>query len=152
ERFPSCSDFIHALVAGQTEIVSATVPEAPPPDVSKAETRRTKSLRTTRTRAVALRPPLTDEAAGGLEDFALVSRAPLTEVWQARAADGSARLVKVLFGLPARAASAIARLTSLRHPALPRLEVLQHAPGRLVLCGPPVERTLREDLQESLAA
>jgi len=129
-------------------VVSATVLGTNGAD---KDTRQIKSGKTASMRAVPLRPPLA-ENAGGLGSFILANRTPLTEVWQATAADGSPKLVKVVFGFHGASGDAIARLTALSHPILPPFQVVQHAPGRLVIATDPPERTLRECLQEAQAA
>ena len=150
QRFPSCSDFINALASGQVDIVSATVisePPAPRAAPHAADTRRNRAVKTVRTRSLAApRPPLPPPAreAAGLHIEELISRTPLTEVWRARAADGTARLVKVLFGCAAPGCEDVNRLACLRHPALLPIDVLQHAPGKLVLVTSPGERSLRD--------
>ncbi len=155
-RFPSCTDFVLALIAGHAD-VSATVITEPlePPLTHENDTRRTPTLKTVRTRALApggtrpgarpVAPPRLDGTV--VEILDLVSRTPLTEVWNARAADGSPRLVKVLFGCGA-ARERLTRLAGLRHPALLPIDVLDHAPGKLVLATRPGERTLRDVLAD----
>jgi serine/threonine protein kinase len=152
-RFPSCSDFIHALAAGQTEVVRTTVVGNPVERVAApdSDTRKTPVARTVRTRTLAGVQPPRGEAFAGLQVEDLVSRTPLSEVWNARAADGSPRQVKVLFGCAAPGCVAIARLTTLRHPALLPIDVLQHAPGKLVLAAPAGDGTLRDALVQQQA-
>jgi serine/threonine protein kinase len=152
KRFPSCSDFVHALLAGQTEVVSATVPAAPPPGPGArpiGETRRIPTRKTVSTQTLPARPPMLGrEAAARCKLRDLVSRCPLGEVWTARAADGSPRLAKVLFGLQSQADEAVARLSALRHPALLPCQVVEHTAGRLVLSTPFTERSLWDCLLE----
>jgi serine/threonine protein kinase len=155
-RFPSCTDFVQALIAGQAD-VSATVVTEPleRPAFHEDDTRRTPTVKTVRTRSLStggsrcvarpVAPPRLDGT--DLEIVNLVSRTPLTEVWNARAADGSPRLVKVLFGCGAPR-EAITRLAGLRHPALLPIDVLDQTPGRLVLATAPGERTLRDALAD----
>ncbi|MBY0230146.1 MAG: protein kinase, partial [Gemmataceae bacterium] len=133
-RFASCMDFVHALESGQSEVLVAL------PDI---DTRKSPAARTVRTRAVPTVRPLVAE---GVEIVELVSRTPLTEVWKARAADGSARVVSVVFGC---AGQDVLRLGQLRHPGLLPTEILSCTPGRLVLCQRVAERTLRDALAES---
>ncbi len=148
QRFPSCGDFVHALASGQTEVVSTVIISEPtqraaPPD---DDTRKTRTLKTIATRNLAsVRPPTLPggNRFPGLEITGLVSRTPLSEVWNAQGSDGSARLVKVLFGCGA-VGDAVVRLTALRHPALLPVDVLHHAPGKLVLATPAGQRTLRD--------
>ncbi len=160
ERFPSCSDFIHALFAGQTEVVGASgsvvsvapplAPSAPRDRLDSTTRRTTRQLKAIGKYARPTRPPLSPGTAG-LELVEQVSSAPLSEAWSARAVDGSPRTVKVVYGFRGEGCEPLARLTALRHPALLPLEVLQCAPGRLVFASSPPERSLRDCLQEALA-
>jgi serine/threonine protein kinase len=150
-RFPSCSDFVQALLAGLTEVVSSTISSAPEAPAVVADTRRTPTVKTVKTRPV-LCPPSSGfgEKLADLVVGDLVSRTPLSEVWSAETSAGSPRLVKVLFGC-AGCGDAVSRLGALRHPALAPLDILHHSPGRLVLSTWPGERTLRDVLQECQA-
>jgi serine/threonine protein kinase len=144
ERFPSCSDFIHALVAGQTEVVSRTV--VLPPDPPPASPPRTPSRPI---RSLASRPPVIDGPAD-LQLGALVGRTPLTEVWDAHALrDGEHRHVKIIYGLPTAHGEPVDRFLDLQHPSLWPLELLQQARGRLVLSTPVPERTWRDVLVQA---
>src|SRR5262249_22385648 len=133
DRFPSCSDFVHALLHGQTEVVLSLPPSAdqPQPASGARETRSMQALKTVRTRSLTGRPPALPAGGAfpGLTIHELRARGPLTEVWSATAADGSMKLVKVVFGFQGDPA----RLVALRHPGLLPVEVLHQAPGRLVL-------------------
>jgi serine/threonine protein kinase len=150
ERFASCSDFVQALLAGLTEVVSATIGADPPEAISRttAETRSTSGLRTVRVPAVRLRPPSLPAEAAGIDIGDLVTRTPLSEVWRGTAADDSPCLVKVLFGCVRPGDEGLARLRAISHPSLAHFEVLDHTPGRLVLATVPGERTLRDLLAE----
>jgi serine/threonine protein kinase len=153
QRFPSCSDFIHALIAGQTEVVSATVPAEPPAGAAPAhaDTKRNRPARTVTTRRLAARPPVLGPNGTGWTIGDLINRTPHTEAWHATAPDGTPRMLKVLFGFRAPAQEAGARLMALRHRILPVVEVLQSVPGRLVLAVPPAEGSLRDCLLASQA-
>src|SRR5262249_10306368 len=131
-RYPSCSDFVQALLAGLTEVLSSTISAAqgdkPPAPVlpdprhnaSKQATHRTPPAPTIATRTIPLRPPAPPGGEGfsGLSVDDLVSRTPLTEVWTARTQTGQPRLVKVLFAGTGPAPETAARLAALRHPFL----------------------------------
>jgi serine/threonine protein kinase len=163
-RYPSCSDFVQALLAGLTEALSSTITtgpleRAPSPSAlvrqggsrrGAQETRRTPAARTVATRTLALRPPAPPSGArfSGLQLEALLSRTPLSEVWSARTEAGQPRLVKVLFAGTGPDSQSASRLAALRHPFLQPIDVLHHAPGRLVLCTPPGDRSLRDVLAE----
>jgi hypothetical protein len=124
------------------------------PAAHDQDTRKTLAVKTVPTRNLAsLRPPAPPggEQFPGLEILGLVSRTPLTEVWEARGEDGSHWLVKVLFGCGDPAGEAIARLAALRHPALLPIDVLHQAPGKLVLATPAAPRGLRDVLAEHQA-
>jgi serine/threonine protein kinase len=156
DRFPSCSDFVQALLAGLTEVVTSTIStdhaqrRVPNTDrIAAAETRTTPTLKS-KTRPIALRPPSPPRSDGSsdLKILDLISRTPLSEVWSAHRGE-SPRLVKVLFGCAGPGDENIKRLAELRHPALPAVEVLSHSPGRLVLATAPGDRSLRDVLLEA---
>jgi serine/threonine protein kinase len=171
-RFPSCADFIFALICG------AGTGERPAG--GGKEGRRAKAARKKRseraeigadtatigpanTQAHEPDPAGTARAGGpraaatlaGHRLLECVLRTPFTEVWKAQAPDGTNRLVKSLFGLGGRESGAdgdaVRRLLSLRHPALLPVEVLQRSPGCLVLASGVAEKTLRDRFQECLA-
>src|SRR5262249_5076467 len=80
-----------------------------------------------------------------------VRTSPVSEVWRARTPDGQAHLVTQVFGWTKRGGAleqALTRLRVLRHPVLLEPCVLECEAGRLVFAADPVERTLRERLQE----
>jgi serine/threonine protein kinase len=147
KRFPSCSDFVQALLAGLTEVVSATIPASPEGNGAEDGTRRVPSARTVKVRS-GVRPPssLLGDRPSDLTIGDLLSRTPHSEVWSAETSDGSPRLVKVLFG--GAGGDGVARLAALRHPSLAPLEVLHRSPGRLVLSSAPGDRNLRDVLLE----
>jgi serine/threonine protein kinase len=152
-RYPSCSDLVHALVHGQTEVVVSLPPaaEQESPTLPERDTRTTRGLATVRTRSLTGRPPTLPGGAPfpGLTIHELRSRTPLTEVWSATAADGSEKFVKVVFGFHEKGDPA--RLASLRHPGLLPAEVLHHTAGRLVLGVPAVARNLNDRRHECQA-
>jgi serine/threonine protein kinase len=172
-RFPSCSDFLHALTAGQTEVVIDHGPEgavrpsalaagkadedscvlgAPLPDPAEeqaaAERLRDTDFDNAPTQFGAEEGPRETLADYRFQECLACS--PLTEVWSARLADGRRRLAKVIFGWKADGPT-VARLRSLRHPALLPAEVIHNSPGRLVLGAVPAESSLRECYQEYVA-
>jgi serine/threonine protein kinase len=167
-RFPSCSDFIHALAAGQSEVVIDHSPEGvvlggrprggkadedscqlgePAGPGASAEGLRDTEFDNGRTPAAgaAVRETLAD-----YRFQECLACTPLTEVWSARLPDGRRRLAKVIFGWAADD-KAVARLRVLRHPGLTPVEVVHNAPGRLVLGSVPAESSLRECYQECVA-
>ena len=73
------------------------------------------------------------------------------ELWQAQSADGTKRLLNIIFGSGGREAEFSAQLKAFRHPALAPVEVLQCELGRLVLATDPIEKTLKDRLQECQA-
>jgi serine/threonine protein kinase len=171
-RFPSCADFLHALTAGQTEVVIDHGPEG---TVTPGRTRGTADEDRCRlgehvieaeqgAHAEGLRDTdldYTQTLAAGAEtgpretlaDYRFqecLACTPLTEVWSARLIDGRRRLAKVIFGWKADGPS-VAQLRSLRHPALVTVEVVHNAPGRLVLGSVPAESSLRECFQECVS-
>jgi serine/threonine protein kinase len=149
-RFPSCSDFVQALLAGLTEVVSSTIGADLPETINtpNAKTRPTSRLKTVRVARLALRPPALPAEAADIKIGELVARTPLSEVWRAQGPDGSPRLIKVLFGARP-SGDGLARLTGISHPLLARHEILDHTPGRLVLSTVPGDQSLRELLSRA---
>lgn len=144
-------------MAGNEDVV--TLPVSPSKQITRLagrqeshDTRPNSLASTSRTRTVQVRPPTLPHsdpgALAGIEVLDLVSRTPLTEVWNARAADGSHRFVKVLFACSGHLTDRVSRLSQLRHPALTPVDVLDQAPGRLVLSMPAGDRPLRDALAE----
>jgi serine/threonine protein kinase len=173
-RFPSCSDFLHALTAGQTEVVidhghEGTVTPGRTHGGTADEGRcrlgeHAAEAAEQEAHAEGLRDTDLDYSqtlsavaeAGPRETLAdyrfqeCLTCTPLTEVWSARLLDGRRRLAKVIFGWKADGPS-VARLRSMRHPSLLPVEVVHTAPGRLVLGSVPAESSLRECFQECVA-
>ncbi len=139
DRFPSCTDFVHALESGQVEVLVAL-----PYD----DTRKAPAARTVKTRSAPVARPPQPSPESGVEIVELTARTPLTESWRAKARDGSPRLVTVVFGCAGPGDPGIARLAGLRHPSILPTEILSHTPGRLVLCQAVPRRTLRDVLGE----
>jgi serine/threonine protein kinase len=167
QRYPSCGDFVRALLADTAsqeaeipgpvraaadggpgggnaamgETVDDLVMTPPPPD--GASPRRHGAEPGTRARSSHVVGQL---ALPGYRSLARLGTTPVTEVWKVQAADGRVRLAKVLYGFarpdPAGLTVALARLAALRHPALAPLEIAQHDPGRLVVVTDLVEPTL----------
>jgi serine/threonine protein kinase len=162
DRFPTCSDFIHALLAGQTEVITTTVPDdffctdrAEPEAAVRRETPASVSpepaTQAGRSSRIQRTPPRSRSGTTGYHFLELIAQTPLLEVWEAQAPDGSARLAKVMFGFRTRGSDGAARLAELRHPRLVPIDIIARDPGRLVLAHVPGERTLRSCLEECQA-
>jgi serine/threonine protein kinase len=149
-RFPSCSDFIHALTAGQTEVVIDHSPEGAAPGPADEDSCQLGAEAARDTDPDLALPEASRETLANYRFEECLSCTPLTEVWSARLPDGRRRLAKVVFGWKA-GADALARLHSLRHPGLVPVEIVHHAPGRLVLGSVPADSSLRECFQECVA-
>ena len=83
--------------------------------------------------------------------YAQLNRDPFGERYVAQGADGSQRQVRFLTSEGGGADTdprLLARLTSLRRAALPRLEVKAIANGRVVLISDAVEETLQDRYEE----
>jgi serine/threonine protein kinase len=149
-RFPSCTDFIRALLQppAPENGASATEPLAAPRAADAPNGAPTTS---------AVRPvsSVLTESLPGYRFLTRLASSPTAEVWKVQAPGGHPRLVKVLYGFvrhgPSGArqgeAEAVAQLAALRHPTLLPTEVVQHGRGRLVLLSPLVESTLRDHFQ-----
>jgi serine/threonine protein kinase len=164
DRYPTCRDFVRALLHASTDgsnrstdaRLDALRAEAEKVrEQADAETNRSLSVTPPRQRAAASRQrarsaseerssrPL---AAAGYTFVECLGSSPLMDVWRAKAADGRPRLLKLLYGAASgrRLKEALARFRLLQHPALVPCEVVQCDPGRLVLATDPVEEGLRE--------
>lgn len=139
DRFASCTEFVNALSFGMTEVVAPLTeiqPEA-----------ATTSRKVVKRSVDPTRPMIPACLDGPLEIGELVSRSPLSDVWRASLADGSQRMVSVLYGCAGPGDPNIALLSSLRHEHIEPVEVLLHVPGQIVLCRQTSERTLRDESQ-----
>jgi serine/threonine protein kinase len=154
DRFPSCSDFVLALLTAQNRRVAAT-PGTPQPSPACSAGRPASARAGARANQGGIsrtgRAPPSAEALAGHQLLACLRCTPLSETWAARAPDGADRLVRVLYGFGLDCDAAINRLQALHHPTLVRAEVLQSTPGRLVLACARAGRTLRDRLQECQA-
>jgi serine/threonine protein kinase len=138
KRFPSCTDLIHALMDGDSEITF----------LAEVDTRTMPTARTVKSRPSETPKPTVPRCrAGVLEVQELVSRSPLAEMWRATLPNGDVRLVSILFGCAGPGDPNIEELDRLRHPQVLPIEVLQHQPGRLILVQVPGERNLRDLMQ-----
>ena len=149
DRFPTCSDFIHALVAGQTEVV--TVVAAPSASVAPTVPREEPVPDAPEPDAVAP-PDISGETLDDLRLLECLRRTPLTEVHRAQRADGSERLVQVLFGCAGKVEDLGPRLAELHSPALTPAKVVRDARGGVSLITAPAGRPLRDRFQECLTA
>src|SRR5262249_14862672 len=134
-RFPSCSDFVHALAAGQTEVVAVAPPAAATTPAPEED--------------AAFKPlDLSDEYFEHLRLLDCIRRTPLTEVHRAERADGGERLVTILFGCGGREEEAAGRLTALQHPALTPVKAVRDPRRGLILITAPAGQPLRDRFQE----
>ena len=147
ERFRSCLDFIQALEEA-----------APVPAPARTPSRLVRSLKSTLTDLKTTRGAVTPGAnertqwwnsprkrppsppAETLAEYRFLeclSRLPIGEVWKAEHQDGRRCLVKLVFGCQAAdemgGSGAVARLASLRHPALEPFLVIRDGPNRVAL-------------------
>ena len=153
KRFACCTDFVRALAASHAGRASALVPGETgrgerKQDDEEQDVRETPHGQAT-AETVASRPAASarGETVAGHRLLRRVRSSPLTELWQAQSADGTKRLLNIIFGSGGREAEFSAQLKAFRHPALAPVEVLQCEPGRLVLATDPIEKTLKDRLQ-----
>ncbi len=134
KRFPTCMAFVQAL----QEVEKAAL------DSDPAGGRRGGKA--------AERGPAQARCLPDYQFQECLGRTPVSEVWEARTAEGKRRLVKVLFGVAredaAFDAEAIARLQALRHPALPELRIISGGRGCLLVDTDLPEASLRDRFQE----
>jgi serine/threonine protein kinase len=124
-RYPTCTDFLHALIEGDSGIAPDPADEG------------------TGIQCVGL---------PGYRFLECLSCSPLAETWKVQAPDGRKRLVQFVYGFALKKREseweAVLRFKALRHPSLRPVEVVQYEPGRLVLLGDLAEKNLRDRFQE----
>jgi serine/threonine protein kinase len=169
QRFPSCMDFVRALIGvidADGEVVRVVRPERrTPPPASVAATRVAPSVlqqnqATVPSAAAASLPPTGPEndalylpqsseiTLPGYRFLSCVGRSPFGCLWTAQDADGRERLAHVLLNMGHVAADAATRLRNLHHPALADREVFWVPPGCLVIVTELGGRTLRDLFDE----
>jgi serine/threonine protein kinase len=124
-RYPTCTDFIHALIEGDKRGAGAGAGGEGSADVH----------------------------CEGLPDYRFLecrSCTPLAEIWKVQAPDGRQRMVQFVYGFARRESEweAVLRFKALRHRSLRPVEVVQYEPGRLVLLTDLVEKDLYDRLRE----
>jgi serine/threonine protein kinase len=167
QRFPSCTDFVRALITGQAQAPSETLPNDMA-GISQAERRSNRPASSPEFDAEQASSAETDAAAADAEGGAGTNDAlpgyrfleclgcsPVAELWKVRAPDGRKRLIKFVYGLAQRDAErewdALVRLKSLRYPGLLHIDVVRRDPGRLILATDVVRKSLANRLQECLS-
>jgi serine/threonine protein kinase len=158
QRFPSCMDFLHALVTGQP-----LPPPAPAARTPLTASRIIRRLPAADRPASAPSPPETLPAGGvptlpaglplgwnellpGYRFLGCLARSSLHEIWKVADDQGRERSVRVYFGcatdgVPADP-GAVLRLQALAHPAVPPIDSVQLEGSRLIVVTAPVEQTL----------
>jgi serine/threonine protein kinase len=173
QRFPSCTDFVSALFSwastnipvtgaggptrlAQAETVSGAAPSPPEPcrrpapdaldDTAKCGSAGTDAI---------LSQEATSSLLCGYRFLDWLGQSPLGELWKAQAPNGREQTVQFLGGWVEAdckdAKEALARLQSLRHPALPQLEVVYDGAGRTALASDATRQTLWDRFQEHRA-
>jgi len=157
QRFPSCSEFIHELLAeaAPESAVAVQVPALPSPSPEKqpspaSETISTKGQDTDRNRTGAPAP------ADLLPDYRFLEclgRTPVVDQWRVQTPDGRQRLLKVLYGVvpSERLQEALLNLRALHHPGLAEFDVVASDPGRVALVTDLPRETLRDRAQQCQA-
>jgi serine/threonine protein kinase len=177
-RFPSCLHFLQALVfgpepgsaaaaplsrplaqfrktpqpaavpgAGPDQTLVTKRPQMPPRAGANGAAADDKSSR--ETLSDSRNAPVTGLKLPGYHLVAQVSHGPLGALYLARDGEGKVRMIRYLPGDDASLdAPLLDRLRSVRHPALPPLEVNRHASGRVALVSDVVERTLLDRYEQ----
>jgi serine/threonine protein kinase len=170
ERYPSCSEFVRALL--QLNDVPTARPvrlqgtdaeihlgelATTPPATGSVPPVQLPSLAPgpSAGRAALVSEPGSEGTSPFLAGYRLlecVQRHAAAEVWQAQTSDGRRRLVHLLNGYDATeekpAGDPLARLGKLRHPFLPALEIQLGPGGRLALLCEAPDTSLSERLRE----
>jgi serine/threonine protein kinase len=167
ERFPTCAEFVHALLGSEAPPVPAGVsaqaaaPGGAGDPAGQADTDPTvgrtvgNPAAATETAPAPQAPRLNCPALAGHRFLARLSSSPLVDVWRVEAPDGRGQLVKLVYGLAAgagrREEEAVRLLRSLHHPGLVHAEGVHREPGRLVLLTDLVPDTLRDRCRQCQA-
>jgi serine/threonine protein kinase len=141
QRFPSCTDFVRALVTGNEAAskrasgagTDTPVPRGPATVLVGAD----PAPEANDTRARPVLQPGTCAGLPGYRFLNCLSRQAGGESWVVALPDGRTRLARLVhhFGEldPAREREAVCRLTALAHPALLRFEKVHPEHGRAIL-------------------
>jgi serine/threonine protein kinase len=130
ERFPSCGEFVQALIRGLTDTAERAAAPAPTQE-TKASVRLgdTKMPRVTSTVREPTVPPTSTVDLGGLKLVECLSR-QAGELWRGLAPDGGKRLIRFLTGADGET---LTRLGRLQHSSLAKVKVSYDTPPRIVL-------------------
>src|SRR5207253_6312034 len=125
KRFACCTDFVRALAAAHAGRASALVPGETGRGEPRKQNDEEQDVRetphgqaTAETVASRLAASARGETLAGHRLLRRVHSSPLTELWQAQSADGTKRLLNIIFGFGGREAEFSAQLKAFRHPAL----------------------------------
>jgi serine/threonine protein kinase len=164
KRFPSCLDFLQALLGrGATTEPIDLEAKAPAPRASLEGVAEQRASLPKEARSEALKqtpngqrltdndtprlcpaPPATPAALAGYQFVESQGSSPLADAWKAIAPDGRPCQVQYIYGFSGHAAEAVRRLQALLHPALVRRHVVQSDPGRLTLVNDLGKETVRD--------
>jgi serine/threonine protein kinase len=145
-RFPSCADFVRALLRVRDAAAAVSSPGSRGGDAAAAETlcdgkADTEPLHVPPGSAPAVLP--------GYRFLESAGSSPLVDVWKAQRADGQPCLVRLVYGLSGRGnEESVVRFKALHHPVLNSFEVVQNNPGRLVVASALLGNTLRDRWQQ----
>ncbi len=157
KRYPSCADFVNALHEGQESPASKqAASSSTSSDLRDTDPSRKTIVNMARPAHDSPTPNIPRSAAlDGYRFLDRVGSSPLVDVWQVQTADGSKRLVQLIYGLAGqsgkREEEALGVLKNLHHPGLVPAEIIESTPGRLVLLTDCVEDTVRDRFKECQA-
>jgi serine/threonine protein kinase len=147
DRFTSCLDFIQSLAEGR-EIAApspAPAPAAAPPPAAEEEPPPEDATDQEPPAKVTWLAP--QDAIPGYELLECLRPNPLGDLWRVQAPDGRIRLALSL-NVARNRPALVAKLRQLRHPALPRADILSSPSGRIFLVFDPFTQTLGERYNE----
>jgi serine/threonine protein kinase len=156
-RFASCLEFVAALEAvGPGHLPSVRRLRNTPTELTLDELAHTSVSGDTAPRTPSARKanPVAGGSAlvSGHQLLECIGRLPVGEIWKARSANGSPRLIKLILAPEPPADDAdtdpVALLQSLRHESLAPLEIVRCPGRRLALITDPGDGTLLERLTE----
>lgn len=153
-RFPSCMDFVEALISegSGTHVIpglSTVTPAGPKsaPAKKPASTDETASNVTQHTVGRERKgAPVPSDVLPDYEFIECWGRSPLVDKWLVKAPDGNKRLLQILYGCVStdRLPQALDRLKSLKHPGLKAIEIVSGNAGRVVMLTDLVKESLRD--------
>jgi len=155
KRYPTCMDFVNALLEGDTPPSAKAGGHTGSENMVQRDTDAARRTVATLPPGAENRPAVRCEALTEYRFLDRLGSSPLADIWHVQAPDGKKQLVKLIYGLAGRSGKredeALRLLKSLHHPGLVHSEIVESTPGRLVFLTDCVEDTLRQRFKQCQA-